>query len=385
MDELFTMSPLLDELRQTVRVFVQRRVEPHAARADEDERFDAQLFSALGRELGLFGLTLPSSLGGAGLEPIATLLAIEEISRSDPALGLSYLAQEVLYVHNVFCNAEQTQGQRLLAPVLSGDCVAAMAMSEPEAGTDVFAMQTRARRDGDAYVLDGVKQWTTNGPVAERILVYAKSGDAARQISAFVVERERGGVSNGRIERKMGMRASPTSQLVFQDCRVPLDNRVGEEHGALPGMLANLEFERLALAAQSLGIALRCIDEMSRYAIRERQAFGRFLVEFGQIQKMLSEAVAQTAAARALLYRVAEGLGSRASGMGADAVKLSAGWVGERVSRDAIQVFGGYGYSREYPLERLHRDAILLSIGGGTNEAMQKNLARGLQRKWSRD
>jgi isovaleryl-CoA dehydrogenase len=254
-------------------------------------------------------------------------------------------------------------------------------MSEPAAGTDVLGLTTTAIKKGDRYILNGVKQWITNGNCGSYFIVYARTEKGNRSaISSFVVEKNFRGFSVGKKEVKMGMKQSPTCQLVFEDVEVPAENLIGKESGALTHMMRNLEIERLTLAAMSLGIARRALDEMVRYASVERMAFGKHLAEFGQIQQLIAESYARYRASRALVYETALKVNpnSRES-LSAAAAKLSATQMAEYVARAAIQVFGGYGYTREYPVEKLLRDAILLSIGGGTNEAMQKNIMKDLR------
>ncbi|MCA9521937.1 MAG: acyl-CoA dehydrogenase family protein, partial [Myxococcales bacterium] len=310
----------------------------------------------------------------------------EELSRFDPGFTLSYLAHEVLFVNNFYHNSNPGQRARYLAKVISGEWIAGMAMTEPACGTDVLGMQTIAERRGDRYVLNGTKQFITNGPTGDVFLVYAKVGDRShKQVTAFVVEATSPGFSAANKERKMGMRGSPTSQLVFEDCEVPVENRLGDEHQGTAHMMRNLEIERVTLAAQSVGIALRCLEVMNEYA-NTRTAFGEPLNEFGQIQRLIGESYAQTMAARALVYHTAGAIDpTKRRSLEAASAKLMATNVGEIVARAAIQVLGGYGYCREYPVERLLRDAILLSIGGGTNEAMQKNITRDLRRRTTID
>ncbi len=382
--DIFNPTEEHRQLRDTVHRFADTELEPQAAAHDADESFNLDLFKRLGSELGLFGLTVPAEEGGAGLDASASVIVHEEFSRCDPALTLSYLAHEVLFVNNFYHSANADQRARYLAKVISGEWIGGMAMTEPEAGTDVLGMRTTANRKGDRYILNGTKQFITNGPYGQLFLIYAKTGPGKRDLSSFVVEASSRGFSVGKKESKMGMRASPTSCLVFEDVEVPEENRLGAEGGALTHMMRNLELERLTLAAQSIGIALRCVEVMSRYAIAERSAFNQKLVEFGQIQRFLGESYASTMAARALAYSVALQVGpSCRSSLGAASAKLVATGVAETVARNAIQVLGGYGYTRDYPVERLLRDAILLSIGGGTNEAMQKNIARDLMRVYA--
>jgi isovaleryl-CoA dehydrogenase len=379
--DIFNPTEEHKQLRETVRRFGETELEPQAPEHDEKEKFNIELFRRFGSELGLFGLTVAADDGGAGMDTTASVLVHEEFSRFDPALTLSFLAHEVLFVNNFYHSSNPEQRARYLAKTISGEWIGGMAMTEPEAGTDVLGMRTRATRKGDRFVLNGTKQFITNGPDGNVFLVYAKTGDSPRDLSSFVIESSYKGFSVGKKESKMGMRASATSCLVFEDMEVPEENLLGKQGGALLHMMRNLEIERLTLAAQSVGIALRCCDVMTRYAAEERKAFGQPLSEFGQVQRLISESFAQTQAARALVYATALQVApNRRESLGAAASKLFATGVAEVVARNAIQVLGGYGYTRDYPVERLMRDAILLSIGGGTNEAMQKNITRDLAR-----
>jgi isovaleryl-CoA dehydrogenase len=379
--DIFNPTEEHRQLRQTARKFGETVLDKQAEKRDHDESFDAESFARLGKELGFFGLTVPADDGGAGMDPTAAVIVHEEMSRFDAAFTLSYLAHEELFVNNFYHASNADQRRRYLAKVISGEWVAGMAMTEPEAGTDVLGMKTMAVKKGDRYVVNGTKQFITNGPYGKVFLVYMKTGPNRRDLSAFVVESGFKGFSVGKKESKMGMRASPTSCLVFEDMEVPAENLLGQEGGAMGHMMRNLEIERLTLASQSVGIALRCCEVMARYAIKERKAFGKPLVEFGQMQRMVAESHANTMAARALVYTVAQAIDpSRRESLGAASAKLVATGVAETVARNAIQVMGGYGYCRDYPVERMLRDAILLSIGGGTNEAMQKNIAGDLTR-----
>lgn len=370
-------------LRDTVSRWAEAHLEPQAEEMDRSETFNVDLFRRMATELGLFGVTVPEEAGGLGMDAVAATIIHEELSRFDPAFTLSYLAHEVLFVNNFFFAANEDQRARYLGPVTDGSWIGAMAMSEPGAGTDVLGMTTTARRDGDAYVLNGTKQWITNATHADVVLVYARlDRDNPRSITSFIVETDTPGFSVGRKETKMGMRQSPTAQLIFEECRVPAANLLGEEGGALVHMMRNLEIERVTLAAMSCGIALRAVEIMSRYAIEDRRAFGKPLSAFGQIQRFLGEGYARTEAARALVYQVAQATTpDQRNSLGAGAAKLVATQTAEDVARMAIQVLGGYGYTREYRVEQLLRDAILLSIGGGTNEAMQKNITADLVRE----
>ena len=374
-------------LRDMVRAFAEKEVEPQAAEFDRTEQFNLPLFRKLG-PLGLLGITVPERFGGSEMDATAAVIAHEEISAVDPGFCLSYLAHAMLFANNLAQNGSDAQCQRFLPGASDGTLVGGMCMSEPGAGTDVLGMRTSAVRDGDFYVLNGAKMWITNGAVSDTelgdvFLVYARtSDDGARGLSLFLVEKGMPGFSLGqKIEDKLGMRASTTAELVFEDCRVPVANRVGQEGGAVLHMMRNLELERLTLAAMSLGIARRCLEVMNRYA-GERKAFGEPINRFGQIQRHIGESYAEYMAGRSYVYQVANSLRLDKSGnrLDSDGVKLYCAGMAKNVADRAIQVLGGYGYVGEYRVERLWRDAKLLEIGGGTNEAHQKNIARDLSR-----
>lgn len=361
-------------LRQTVREFVDQEVEPQAALFDERHELNLALMRRAG-ELGLHGLTVPAADGGSGLDATASVITHHEISKSDPGFCLAYLAHALLFVNNLCHAANEEQRARFLPPALRGETIGAMGMTEPGAGTDVMGMQTTARRDGDSYVLNGAKTYITNAPDAGLFLVYAKVDG---KITAFVVERGMAGFSTGKKIAKMGMHGSPMAELHFEDCAVPATNLLGEEGGGVIHMMRNLEIERLCLAAMSLGIADRCLAEMTHYAM-DRKAFGSPIAEFGQVQRYVADAFARTEATRALVYRAAAEVGpDKRSRIASDAAKLFAAPVGKTVADDAMQVFGGAGYCAEFPIERMLRDAKLLEIGGGTLESHQKNLMRDL-------
>lgn len=382
--DLFNPSDAHSSLRESVSSFAEREMDEQAKEHDEKESLNERLFKRLGSELGIFGITVPEEDGGHGMDAVASVIIHEEMSRFDPGFTLSYLAHEVLFVNNFYQSANSAQRAKYLARVISGEWIGGMGMTEPGAGTDVLGMTTHAEKKGDRYIINGVKQYITNGSVGQVFVLYTKLDKHAKKMTSFVIESSYKGFSVGKKEEKMGMRSSPTTQLVFEDMEVPAENLLGDENGAITHMMRNLEIERVTLAAQSIGIARRCIDIMCDYTIRHREAFGKKLLEFGQIQRLVAESYADYSAARALVYQVASALSpdSRNS-LGAASAKLIATQMAERVSRNAIQVLGGYGYCREYPVERLHRDSILLSIGGGTNEAMQKNIASDLKKIWS--
>ncbi|MCC6521926.1 MAG: acyl-CoA dehydrogenase family protein [Polyangiaceae bacterium] len=383
-DALFALQNPTEEhhlLRQMVRGFVTEAVEPQADEHDKTGELNRGLLKRCA-ELGLCGVTVPSEWGGAGLDVCASVLVHHELAKSDPGFTLAYLTHAVLFTNNFFHAANDEQRRRLLAPVLAGERIGAMGMTEPGVGTDVLGMKTTARRVGDEYVLDGQKALITNAPDADIFLVYARMADGSRagRITTFVVERGAPGLSTPPKTRKMGMRASTLGEIVMDGCRIPRANLVGEEGNGLVHMMRNLEIERLTLAAISLGIADRCMDIMVRYA-SERQAFGKPISEFGQIQRYIAESYAKTEAARALVYTVARDCGpERRNRIGTDAAKLFAAPVAKEVADNAMQVLGGWGYCEEFKVERFLRDAKLIELGGGTLEAHQKNLTKDLVR-----
>jgi isovaleryl-CoA dehydrogenase len=376
-EQLFSPTPEHSMLRETVRRFTQSEVEPQAEEYDQSGSLNVALLRRCG-ELGLLGLTIAEEHGGAGMDAVAAVITHHELAKSDPGFTLAYLAHYVLFVNNFYNAANPEQRERYLARVLSGEWVGAMAMTEPSAGTDVLGMQTTARRDADNYIVNGRKIFITNGYEADCVLTYAKVDG---RITAFVIDKDSPGFSTSEPIKKMGMRASTMCELVFEDVTVPAANRMGEEGDGITCMMRNLEIERLCLAAMSLGIADRCLDEMVEYAC-QRKAFGSPIAEFGQIQKYIAESYAETEASRAFVYREAAkvGPGSR-NRLGTDAVKLFVAPVAKRVADNAMQVLGGYGYTSEYKIERFLRDAKLNEIGGGTLESHQKNITRDLTRE----
>lgn len=370
-----------------VRAFSEREVAPQAEAHDREERFNIDLFRRLG-ELGLLGITVAEEYGGAGLDPTAAVIAHEELAASDPGFTLAYLAHAMLFANNLQVNGSAAQKKKYLPRACAGEAIGGMCMTEPGAGTDVLGLSTTAVRKGDHYLLNGAKMWITNGAISDTelgdvFLVYARlQGHMRNQLSLFLVEKGFAGFSLGqKLNGKLGMRASTTAELVFENCEVPVENLVGEEGAASLHMMRNLEIERLTLAAMSVGIARRSIEVMNRYA-SERTSFGEPLRAFGQIQRYIAESYAEYMAARTYTYHAASEMDLDTPGhrLDSDGVKLVAAMTGKRVADRAIQVLGGYGYVSEYAVERLWRDAKLLEIGGGTIEAHHKNMTREMAR-----
>lgn len=384
MPDLFNPSDEHSEIRATVRQFAEERVRPQALEHDAQERFNEPLFRDLG-DLGLLGATIAERFGGAGLDATTSVIIHEELAAADPGFTLSYLAHSILFAHNLDLNGNDEQRQRFLPGACSGELLGGMCMSEPGAGTDVLGMKSRAKREGDDFILNGTKMWITNGSrsdtqLGDVFLVYAHTGDSPRDLGLFVVEREMPGFALGqRLKDKLGMRASPTAELVFENVRVPAANVVGDPGRAVIAMMRNLELERLTLAAISLGIARRCVEIMNTYA-QERVAFGKPINSYGQIQRYIGESYAKYMAGRSYVYQTAAELQMDQAGnrLDSDGVKLFCSTMAKEVADNAIQVLGGFGYVGEYEVERLWRDAKLIEIGGGTIEAHQKNITRDL-------
>lgn len=373
-------------LRQSVKKFTEEKIEPGAHQRDAEEIFDNTLFQSLGN-LGLLGLTAPEEWGGSGMDASAAVIVHEEIAYADPGFCLAYLAHAMLCVNNIVQNGSDEQKRKYLPKLCSGEWIGAMAMSEPEVGTDVLGMKCKAIKNSDGYLINGRKMWITNGAKdskhpADVLFLYAKTGEDKNAISSFIVEGGQAGYQVGQsLKGKLGMRASNTAEIVLQDCYVARGQLVGREGDSLLHMMRNLEIERLSLAAISLGIAQRCLVIMNNYA-NERIAFGKPLIKFGQIQKHVAESYAKYQACRSYVYNIAyhHDLTGAHNRIDSDAAKLIVATMAKEIADSAIQVLGGYGYMAEYVVERLWRDAKLLEIGGGTIEAHQKNIANDLSK-----
>ncbi|MCS6955083.1 MAG: acyl-CoA dehydrogenase family protein [Candidatus Calescibacterium sp.] len=380
--DLFTPTHEHSILRDTVREFVSNEVEPQALEHDIKEKFNLNLFRKVG-DLGLLGLTVPQEHGGAGMDAVASVIVHEELASSDPGFALAYLAHSVLFVNNFYHNSNDFQRNKYLSKVISGQWIGAMCMTEPDAGTDVMSMKTKAEKRGDFYYITGRKTYITNGAIdsntpGDVFLVYAKTGE--REISTFVVEKSFEGFSLGQVlKNKTGMRSSITAELVFDNCKVPSENILGKEGDSLIHMMKNLEIERLTLAALSTGIAARCIEIMIDYS-NNRYAFGKPIREFGQIQRYIADSYSKYMASRSYLYYVASKIDLNKPGhrIDTDGVKLFASTVAKEIADNAMQVLGGYGYFAEAVVDRMWRSAKLVEIGGGTIEAHQKNMTKDL-------
>jgi isovaleryl-CoA dehydrogenase len=365
----FGLGPEIDLLRQSVRDFAADHIAPLAAEIDRTDRFPIELWPQMGA-LGLHGITVEEEYGGSAMGYLAHCVAMEELSRASAAVGLSYGAHSNLCVNQIRRNGTEAQKRKYLPKLISGAHVGALAMSEPEAGSDVVSMRLRAERKGERYILNGTKLWITNGHHADVLVVYAKTRPdlGARGITAFLIEKTFKGFRPAQKLDKLGMRGSPTSELVFEECEVPADNVLGAENEGVHVLMSGLDYERAVLAAGPLGIMQAALDVVVPY-IHERRQFGRAIGEFELIQGKIADMYTATSACKAYVYAVA-----RACDRGRTTRKDAAGAIlyaaesATRIALDAIQILGGNGYINDFPTGRLLRDAKLYEIGAGTSE-----------------
>jgi isovaleryl-CoA dehydrogenase len=378
----FGLGEEIDMLRANVREFAAAKIAPRAAEIDCTDTFPLDLWPKMG-DLGLHGITVDEEWGGANLGYVSHCIAMEEISRASASVGLSYGAHSNLCINQIVRNGTKSQKARYLPKLISGEHVGALAMSEPGAGSDVVSMKTRAERKGDRFVLNGAKMWITNGPVADVLVVYAKTDPQAgpRGISAFLIENGFGGFRPGMKLDKMGMRGSDTSELVFEDCEVPAENLVGDLGRGVGVLMSGLDYERAVLAAGPLGIMQAAMDVVMPY-VHERKQFGQAIGEFQLIQAKLADMYVSLNASRAYVYAVAKACdrGETTREDAAGAILYSAERA-TQVALDAIQVLGGNGYTNDYPAARLLRDAKLYEIGAGTSEIRRMLIGRELFNK----
>jgi len=377
-ERLHALSDVQREIVRTAREFAEGELAPHVKERDRSGEFSRAAIDALGK-LGFLGMLIPEEWGGSGLDTVTYLLALEEIARVDPALAVSMSVHNSLPTQLILAHGSEDLKERYLRPMAEGRILGAFALSESHAGSDPAALSCRAEARGGAWLLNGAKAWVTNGGTADVVVAMARSGGpGSGGISAFVIEPSWEGYEVGKEERKMGLRSSNTTEIVFRDLEVPAANLVGEEGKGLAYALGSLEHGRLGIAAQALGIAGACLDLALDYA-RERRAFGRAIAEFQGLRFMLADLAAQIEAARALTYAAAA---KKDRGEPARKEVAMAKLLASRAAMDAgvkaVQVYGGYGYMKDYPVERYFRDAKVTEIYEGTSEIQRLVIASEL-------
>ncbi len=375
----FDLGETAEAIRETVRDFAQNEIAPRADSIDKNNQFPIDLWPKLG-ELGLHGITVEEEYGGAGLGYLEHVIAMEEVSRASASVGLSYGAHSNLCINQMRRNGNEAQKRKYLPGLISGAHVGSLAMSEPGAGSDVVSMKTRADKKGDRYILNGSKMWITNGPVAETLIVYAKTdpNGGPRGITAFIIEKGMKGFSTAQKLDKLGMRGSDTCELVFEDCEVPEENVLGAVGKGVNILMSGLDYERAVLSGGPLGIMQACMDVVLPY-VHERKQFGEPIGNFQLVQGKVADMYVTMNASRAYVYAVAKACdrGETTREDAAGAILYSA----ERATQcalDAIQLLGGNGYINDYPTGRLLRDAKLYEIGAGTSEIRRMLIGREL-------
>jgi isovaleryl-CoA dehydrogenase len=375
----FDLGEIADMLRESVADFASAEIAPRAAEIDRSNEFPSELWRRLG-DLGVLGITVEEEYGGAGMGYLEHVVAMEEISRASASVGLSYGAHSNLCVNQIRRNGTEEQKRKFLPRLILGEHVGALAMSEPEAGSDVVSMRLKAERRGDRFVLNGAKMWITNGPDADVLVVYAKTDPkaGARGITAFLIEKGMKGFTVAPKLDKLGMRGSNTGELVFRDCEVPAENVLGEIDGGVTVLMSGLDYERAVLSGGPLGIMQACMDVVIPY-VHERKQFGRAIGEFQLMQAKLADMYTTMNAAKSYVYAVARacdrGEASRKDAAGAILFSAEkATWM----ALEAIQCLGGNGYINDFPTGRLLRDAKLYEIGAGTSEIRRMLIGREL-------
>ncbi|MES3151537.1 isovaleryl-CoA dehydrogenase [Sphingomonas faeni] len=373
----FALGESADMIRESTKRFATDKIAPLAAKIDADDWFPRELWPAMG-ELGLHGITVEEEFGGLGLGYLEHVVAVEEVSRASASIGLSYGAHSNLCVNQIRRWGNPEQKAKYLPKLVSGEHVGSLAMSEAGAGSDVVSMKLKAVKTDTGYVLNGTKFWITNAAYADTLVVYAKTGEGSRGITAFLIEKDMPGFAIGQKIDKMGMRGSPTAELVFTDCEVPFENVMGPENGGVGVLMSGLDYERAVLAGIQLGIMQACLDVVIPY-VRERKQFGTPIGQFQLIQAKVADMYVALSSARAYVYAVAKSCDAgKTTRFDAAGAILLASESAVKVSLESIQALGGAGYTKDWPVERFMRDAKLLDIGAGTNEIRRMLIGREL-------
>jgi len=375
----FDLGEMADTIRDSTQRFATDKIQPIAAEIDRDDRFPIELWPEMGA-LGLHGITVEEEWGGLGLGYLEHVVAQEEVARASASVGLSYGAHSNLCVNQIRRWANEEQKKKYLPKLISGEHVGALAMSEAGAGSDVVSMKLKAEKSGNGYRLNGTKFWITNGAYADTLVVYAKTspGAGSRGITAFLIEKDMEGFSIGQQIDKVGMRGSPTAELVFDDCFVPAENIMGPENGGVAVLMSGLDYERAVLAGIQLGIMQACLDVVIPY-VRERKQFGKPIGAQQLIQAKVADMYVALNSARAYVYQVAKACDAgKTTRFDAAGAILLASESAFKVAGEAVQALGGAGYTKDWPVERYMRDAKLLDIGAGTNEIRRMLIGREL-------
>ncbi len=373
----FQLGEMADTIRETTERFAREKIAPIAADIDDKDEFPKHLWPQMG-ELGLHGITVEEEWGGLGLGYLEHVVAQEEVARASASVGLSYGAHSNLCVNQIRRWANEEQKKKYLPKLISGEHVGALAMSEAGAGSDVVGKKLKAEKSGNGWRLNGTKFWITNGAHADTLVVYAKTGEGSRGITTFLIEKGMEGFSIGQSVGKMGMRGSPTSELVFEDCFVPPENVMGPENGGVGVLMSGLDYERTVLAGIQIGIMQACLDTVLPY-VRERKQFGQPIGSFQLMQAKIADMYVALNSARAYVYQVAKACDAgRTTRFDAAGAILLASENAVRVANESVQALGGAGYTKDWPVERYLRDAKLLDIGAGTNEIRRMLIGREL-------
>jgi isovaleryl-CoA dehydrogenase len=374
----FDLGESADMIRETTRRFATDKIAPLAKKIDADDWFPRdELWASMG-ELGLHGITVSEEFGGLGLGYLEHVIACEEIARASGAIGLSYGAHTNLCINQIARWGSPEQKSKHLPPLISGTHLGSLAMSEASAGSDVVSMKLKAEAVQGGYVLNGTKFWITNATYADTLVVYAKTGEGSGGITAFIIEKDMPGFSIGQKIDKMGMRGSPTAELVFDNCEVPEENVLGPVNGGVGVLMSGLDFERVVLAGIPLGIMQACLDVVLPY-VRERKQFGKPIGQFQLMQAKIADMYVALNSSRAYVYAVARSCDAgRTTRFDAASALLLASENTVRVANEAVQALGGAGFTKDWPVERFYRDAKLLDIGGGTNEIRRMLIGREL-------
>ena len=375
----FSLTDEQKLFQKTIREFCEKEIKPISDKIDKEEYFPEELYTKMGR-MGLMGMTVPQKYGGAGIDRVSYMIAIEEISRACGSTGINVEAHNSLGVGHIYEKGSENQREKYLKKLTNGEAIAAWALTEPNAGSDASATQTTATLEGDEWVINGTKQFITSGDIAWVTTVMAKTdkNKGAKGISAFIVEKNTPGFKIGQLENKLGLRGSHTAELIFEDCRIPKDNLLGEKNMGFIGAMNILDRGRTAIGAMSVGIARGALEDSIEYA-KQREQFGRPIGKFQAIQWKIADMATDIDAARLLVYRAAylEDKNIRFT-KEASMAKLFGSRIAMNATREAIQIFGGYGYTKDYPIERYFRDVKLCEIGEGTSEVQHMIISRQL-------